>query len=176
MDLVRTRMGANEWLDWNENTKTFYGIAEDWQTRSKELGYPINTWIFEKNAAQQFVLQFDHVHRWIRTRNVRILGHTTSVRKNDDEYGIQMLRDRYRLGNVRLPYLVSDKSYFSSPAKTASDYLIREVTTYPQAITTDCAMAQYFLEYNLASIAASVNRKPKRAAPRPSWMKQKVAA
>lgn len=176
IDLHRGRMGANEWLDWNENTKEFYGIAHDWQLRSKQLGFPITHWIFEKNAAQQFVLQFDHVHRWIRKMGVRIIGHTTSIRKQDEEYGIQMLRDRYRYGNVRLPYLVPDKSYFSSPAKTASDYLIREATTYPQAITTDCLMAQYFLEYNLPQIAATVNRKPKRAAPRPSWMKQKAAA
>jgi transposase len=177
VDLIRKRMGANEWLDWNENSREFYGIAHDWQARSKELGFPITHWIFEKNAAQQFVLQFDHVHRWMRKFGVQIIGHTTTIRKQDEEYGIQMLRDRYRLGNVRLPYLISDKAYFSSPAKTASDFLIREATTYPQAITTDCLMAQYFLEYNLPTIAKGVTtNKRGHFARRPSFMRERAIA
>lgn len=176
MDLHRGRMGANEWLDWNENDKVHYGIAEDWQQRSVELGYPITHWIFEKNAAQQFVLQYDHINRWIRKRKVQIIGHTTTIRKQDEEYGIQMLRDRYAHGNVRLPYLISDKSYFTSPAKTASDFLIREATTYPHGITTDCLMSQYFLESNIENIAKGVFTPPRRQSKRPSWMRERAIA
>ncbi len=174
IDLHRARMEAPDWLDWNDNEKVFYGLAQDWQLRSRALGFPITHWIFEQNAAQRFVLQFDHVKRWMRSSSVSVIAHNTTVRKQDEEYGIQMLRDKYRFGNVRLPYLVSDKAYFSSPAKVASDHLIREATTYPQATYTDCLMAQYFLEYNLAQIVKPVREKRARQA-RPSWMRGRVA-
>lgn len=169
MDLHRARMEAPDWLDWNENDKVFYGLAHDWQQRSRQLGYPITHWIFEQNAAQRFVLQYDHVKRWMRKMGTGILAHNTTIRKQDEEFGIQMLRDRYRFGNVRLPYLVVDKAYFSSPAKIASDHLIREVTTYPQATYTDCAMAQYFLEYNLPLIAKPAISTSKFKMRRPTW-------
>jgi hypothetical protein len=176
MDLHRGRMGANEWLDWNENDKTFFGIAEDWQQRSVELGLPISHWIFEKNAAQRFVLQLDHVQRWVRKRSVQIIGHSTSMLKNDEELGLSMLRTRYLHGNVRLPYLVADRSYFSSPAKAASDHLIREVTTYPNAVTTDCLMAQYFLEFNLEAISRGTTVKRHVRARRPAFMRERAIA
>jgi hypothetical protein len=104
-------------------------------------------------------------------RNVKtqVMAHNTTIRKQDEEYGIQMLRERYRFGNVRLPYLVANQTYFSSPAKVASDHLIREVTTYPQATYTDCLMAQYFLEYNLPNIVhgvATSGRRPRSVRPR----------
>lgn len=170
MDLKRVKMGANDWLDWNENTKEFYGVAEDWQLRSRELGLPISHWVFEQNAAQRFVLQFSHFKRWQRKHGVQITAHNTTVRKLDDEFGVQMLADRYRFGNVRLPYLRAGSS-FLSPAKVASDHLIREVTTYPEAVTTDCLMAQYFFEYTLPQIAAAVlpSNKPRGRLRRPSW-------
>jgi transposase len=170
MDLHRARMDAPDWLDWNENTKQFYGLAHDWQLRADDLGWPITHWIFEQNAAQRFVLQFDHVKRWQRKVNTQILAHNTTVRKLDEDFGVQMLRDRYRFGNVRLPYLVEDRSFMSSPAKVASDHLIREVTTYPQATYTDCLMAQYFLEYNLPNIAHTPS--VRRATRRPGWMRR----
>lgn len=175
MDLHRARMEAPDWLGWNQNDSVFYGYAHDWQKRSRDLGYPISHWIFEQNAAQRFVLQQDHIKRWQRQMGVNILAHNTTVRKLDEEFGIQMLRDPYRFGNVRLPYLVSDKAYFSSPAKVASDHLIREATTYPQATYTDCLMAQYFLEYNLPNIVQPVRAKRARQA-RPSWMRGRVTA
>jgi hypothetical protein len=170
MDLHRARMEAPDWLDWNEHDKVYYGLAHDWQKRSRALGYPITHWVFEQNAAQRFVLQYRHVKRWQAQQRTSILAHNTTVRKLDEEYGIQMLRDRYRYGNVRLPYLIADKAYHSSPAKVASDHLIREATTYPQGVTSDCLMAQYFLEYNLEALA-------KEPAPmvqmwRPSFMRR----
>jgi hypothetical protein len=170
MDLYRARMESPDWLGWNENDHVFYGVAHDWQLRSRDLGYPITHWVFEQNAAQRFVLQQDHIKRWQRQMAVNIVAHNTTVRKLDDEFGVQMLRDIYRFGQVRLPYLIADKGYFSSPAKVASDHLIREVTTYPQATYTDCLMAQYFLEYNLPNIAHTPS--VRRATRRPGWMRR----
>ena len=169
MDLHRARMDSPDWLDWNENDKLFYGLAEDWQNRSRALGWPITHWIFEQNAAQRFVLQSDHVKRWIRRQSVNIIAHNTTIRKLDEEFGLQMLRDRYRFGNVRLPYKMSDEHWHGSPAKTASDHLIREVTTYPQTVYTDCMMSQWFFETNLAAISKPVVKSGKRQR-RPSWM------
>jgi hypothetical protein len=169
MDLHRAKMESPDWLDWNENDKVFYGLAHDWQRRSRELGFPITHWVFEQNAAQRFVLQHDHVKRWQRKYGVSIIAHNTTVRKLDEEYGIQMLRDRYRFGNVRLPYKAPERGYIRSPARTASDHLIREATTYPHGTTSDCLMAQYFLEYNLPALSRET--KPTRKLSRPSWMK-----
>lgn len=170
LDLHRGRMEAPDWLDWNENEKNFYGIAHDWQKRSRDLGFPITHWVFEQNAAQRFVLQHDHVKRWQRQMRVNIVPHNTTVKKLDEEFGVQMLRDRYRFGNVRLPYRLGAHGFMSSPAKVASDHLIREVTMYPQpGPSYDCLMAQYFLEFSLPSL--SHEEKPLTKLKRPNWMR-----
>jgi transposase len=177
LDLHRARMGANEWVDWNENDKVFYGLGHDWQNRSREMGVPITHWVFEKNAAQVFVLQFDHMHRWIRKMGVQVIGFDTTVRKSDEETGLPSLRGKYARGNVRLPYLIADKAYYSSPAKVASDYLIREATTYPNAVTTDCLMAQWFLEATIPQITKSITtNKRGNFARRPSFMRERAIA
>jgi len=56
MDLERKKMQANELLDWNANSRSFYGLMEEWQVRSKNLGYPITHWVVEVNAAQRYLL------------------------------------------------------------------------------------------------------------------------
>jgi hypothetical protein len=160
LDLVRQNMEAGDFLDWNANDKQFFGLMHDWQVRSKALGLPITHWIIEQNAAQKFLLQYDHVKRWQRLNHIELIGHNTTVLKLSEEYGIQMLANLYKFGNIRLPG--------KGISRTASLKLIYEATRYPDVSTTDCLMAQYFLEFNLPSLSKVRKEMPRLA--RPSWM------
>lgn len=168
LDLERASMEAGEFLDWNANDRQFFGLAEDWQLRSKRLGLPITHWIIEKNAAQRFLLQYDHVKRWISSRQVQIIGHNTTVMKLSEEYGIEMLANVYRFGNVRLPGKNTRFEGVKDNARTATMKLVWEATHYPNVSTTDCLMAQYFLEFNLPSLSRP--HREERPLRRPSWM------
>lgn len=170
LDIHRAKMDAPDLLDWNENSKVFHGIMEDWQSRSKRLGAPIGHWIIEQNAAQRFILQTDAIKRWQRLHAVDIIGHNTvAANKLDEDYGIQMLANRYRYGNVRLPGKTGN---WQSARAIVTQTLVQEATRYPEKGTTDdCLHAQWFMEYNLQYLA-----KPKKARqpqlPRPSWMRR----
>lgn len=162
MDHVRQVMDAPDFLDWNDLGGVFSGLMEDWQNGSREIGYPISTWIVENNAAQRFMLQYEHVKRWQRKHGVAIVPHSTGRNKLDADYGVQMLANKYRYGQIRLP----DKA---GAAHLASLKLIDEVTRYPDSSTDDCVMAQWFFEFHLPTLS-----KPKHTAQRlsrPSFMR-----
>lgn len=154
MDLERRAMPANELLDWNANDGRFYGLMEEWQQRSVKLGWPIKTWIVEVNAAQRFLLAYDHVRRWIAARSTAIVPHTTSVRKLDEDKGPWIVRDHFRYGRVRLP---GRNNVRPSMARVQSMKLVDEVTRYPNAgVTDDQVYACWFYFANLPKYSRSV--------------------
>lgn len=165
LDLERRIMDAPDFLDWNDNMGQFYGLMEEWQQRSRMLGLPITTWIVEINAAQRWLLQFDHTRRWRAVHHVDIVPHSTGMNKLDPEFGIQMLRSPYRHGQIRLPY--GDKD-----AQAASDALIKELTRYERGgkSSDDCVMANWFFEHHLPKLARPKQLRPPRL-PRPTWMR-----
>jgi hypothetical protein len=162
LDHVRRKMDAPAFLDWTESTRSFNGLAEDWQQRSIDLGWPITTWIVEANAAQRFMLVFEHVRRWLAYRRVSLIPHQTQQNKSDPAFGIQTLKGIYRHGLVRLPF----KNL--GPAYLASIKLIDEVTHWPSWRTEDTVMAQWFLEWHLPHLLPL--GKPLPRANRPSWL------
>lgn len=162
MDMERRAMDAPDFLDWNQAEACFYGVMEDWQQRSAQLGLPISTWIIEANAAQRFLLQYDHVRRWKAQWQTAIIPHQTSVRKLDPEYGIQTIASQWRFGRVRLP------NRKDTEGRWRQQQLVREVTTYPEGRTDDCVHAQWFLEYHLPRLSPDMNPLPRFK--RPSWM------
>lgn len=170
LDIHRAKMDAPDLLDWNENYKTFHGIMEDWQTRSTNLGIPITHWVVEQNAAQRFLLQYDHIKRWVRLHGTNIYPHNTvASNKLDPDYGIQMLQNRYRYGNVRLPGLTGN---WSSARAVVTNTLVKEATRYPDKGTTDdCLMGQWMFEHSLQYLAKPVRSKQPQL-PRPSWMRR----
>lgn len=169
MDLIRQSMDAPDFLDWNQNQGVFFGVMEEWQIRSKDLGYPITHWIVENNAAQRFILQYDHVRRWQRVHGVQVIAHSTHRNKTDPDFGIQMLKGIYRFGQVRLPAV--------GQGRLASLKLVDEVTRYPQTSTDDCLMAQWFGEFHLGQGALSrITEHEPTVMRRPTWMRRKVAA
>jgi hypothetical protein len=163
MDHIRQAMDAPSFLDWSNPTQAFAGVMENWQRRSVELGLPITTWIVEKNGAQNFMLQYEHVRRWLAQWRVRLIPHNTHSNKSDSQYGVQTLAGVYRYGLVRLPWMARTKGW------QASAKLVEEVTHWPGWRSDDTVMAHWFLEFNLPHLIPATKPLPK--ATRPSWMK-----
>ena len=146
IDHWRGKMDAPDFLSYDELGKGAYeGLMEEWQVKSERLGYPISTWIIERNAAQRYLLQYPHVRNWRVLHGVDVRGHNTDANKADEEFGISCLAQHYRLGRVRLPW--------KGEAKLTSLKLVDEVTRYPHGRTADCVMAQWFFEWNLPELS-----------------------
>lgn len=168
LESYRQKMDAPTFLDWNHGEGVFTGIAEEWWQRSVAMGHPIQYWIIESNAAQKFILQYDHFQRWSAQRNVNLIPHYTHSRnKADPDYGVQMLAGLYRHGQVRLP------GKQGTDARPHALLLVNEVTKWTPdghgANTDDCVMAQWFFEHNVPHI-----RTPRgNVVPmwRPSWIR-----
>lgn len=166
IDLHRERMDAPDFLDWSHTEKKFVGLAEDWFHNFAKLGVKLSWLIAEANAAHRHMLQYEHFHRWMRAHSVQVIGHSTQRNKADEELGVEMLKPRWRDGQVRLPG--------KGQARIQSLRLVDEVTRYPNSVTTDCLMAQWFLEHNLDRIwIAAPEDQPKLK--RPGWLKRRAA-
>jgi hypothetical protein len=165
MDLFRNTLDASAFLDFNAQDRVYYGIMEDWQRRSSALGLPITHWIVEQNAAQRFMLQYEHFRTWMQRRNVRVIGHDTGRNKADAEYGFEAsLQPIFRRGLLRLP------GFHDNVSRIASLRIVDEATRYPESPTDDTLMAIWFIEYNLRNIQA----KDPSLMPRyqvPSWVR-----
>jgi hypothetical protein len=167
LDMYRGTMDSPDFLDWVQGTNTYIGIMNDWQIRSESMGYPITHWIVENNAAQRFLLQYDFIKRWSRQHRTQIIGHSTyGKNKLDDNFGVQMLKNIYRLGLCRFPG--AGRGHITALP------LITEVTRYPEGSTDDCLMAQWFFEYWLPTLARPVASSKKLS--RPSWVRNVVNA
>lgn len=166
MDLERKTMEAGDFLDWNHAGGRWTGLMEEWWQRSNDVGLPITTWVVEQNAAQRFMLQYEHVRRWVAARDVQIIGHDTYRNKADPKMGVTSLAPHYRFGRVRLPW--------RGEGRMATLRLRSEVTKWPKARNDDCVMAQWFLEWNLPNIYAPPVDIPDE--PRPSWVRRREPA
>ena len=160
IDLLRRKMDAPDFLDFDSSKGRFVGVMDEWQDASRTLGFPIQAWIVEANAAQRFMLQYDHVRRWRSLHSVDIIPHTTSRNKSDPQFGVETLAPHWRYGRVRLPG--------RGDGKVVSMRLIDEVTKYPHGRTDDCVMAEWFFEWNLPNL--SVPGEAVQTAWRPSWV------
>ena len=146
MDLERSPMQADEFLDFNIAQQKHTGLLDEWVQTSIDLRLPITHVIVEDNAAQRFLLQYNHVRTWMAKRNVEIIPHSTHRNKSDPDYGVDSIRQHYQFGRVRLPYKRDSDGW------VCSTRLISEVTQYPHGRTDDIVMAHWFLEWNLPRI------------------------
>ena len=165
MDMVRQKMDAPDFLDYHPDSRSFVGVMEDMQSISESLGFPISTWVVEQNAAQRFLLQYDHVRRWRALHGVDIIAHSTNRNKSDKDYGIETLAPHYRYGRVRLPW--------RNEGKIISMKLVDELTHYPYGRTDDCVMANWFLEWNLPNLYTPSHQR-RSTAWRPTWLKARA--
>lgn len=163
VDLHRKRMTAPDLLEWNHARGVFTGVLEDWFQSSKDAGKPLTHVIVETNAAQRFLLQYDHATRWSRERGVQLISHHTgSHNKADPKLGVGSLGPEYRHGRVRLPGHVLTRSQILP--------LYNEVTRYPDSGTTDQVMAHWFLRWGAEQHFIAKNPEPYRL-DRPSWLR-----
>ena len=164
MDLERRyNMPADELIDWNNATQAFGGLMEDWQDRSVSLGWPIKRWIVERNGAQRFLLQFEHVRRWQQKWRVDIVPHETGANKANPDYGVKSVAGVWKYGLIRLPGKQKTRARFTSLK------LVEEVTHWPEWSTDDCVMAHWFSEWHLPNMTPRSKPIPRQA--RPSWLK-----
>lgn len=164
LDLHREKMEAPDFLDWSSSLNTFTGLAEDWRFLFDRAGVRMSHVIVEINAAQRFMLQYQHFHRWMREKRIEVTGHSTQRNKSDPEYGVQMLASIWKFGQIRLP------GSSIGHGKVHALRLVDEVLRYPNSTTTDCIMAQWFLEFAIPRlyVPAADASIPKW---RPSWMR-----
>ena len=160
ISLHRAKMEAPDFLDYNLGNQCYTGLMDEWQQASRQLGFPIQYWIWEQNAAARFFLQYDLVKRWASLNGVEILGHNTARNKADEDLGVSSIREHYQYGRVRLPG--------RGDGKTESLKLIDEVTKYGQARTDDCVLAHWFFEWNLPNLHRTVRQISRQS--RPSWL------
>ena len=161
MDLARQPMEADEFLDFNYPAQKHTGLLEEWWQTSADLGLPIQHVIVEDNAAQRFLLQYNHVRTWMAKRGVEIIPHSTHRNKSDPLYGVQTIGQHYQFGRVRLPYKRDSDGF------VCSQRLIDEVTHYPHGRTDDIVMSHWFLEWNLPRIYSADEAEGKTWVP--SW-------
>lgn len=162
VDLRRKRMEAPDLLDWNHARRAWTGHLEDWWQASAEIDRRITTVIVEANAAQRFLLQYDHAVRWAMTRGVELIAHQTQINKSDPKFGIGALAPHFRHGRVRLP---------GHPlSRPELQPMVYELTHYPDAPTTDTVMMTWFLYWSAERLFVPRMDKPYAFA-RPSWLR-----
>lgn len=172
MELVRNKLSADQFLNWNPDAKDdehhgYSGVLEDMWYLSNRLGRPFKILIIERNGAQRFLGQLDYFRRWCAFRGVSYYPHDTMSNKADENYGVQILRDLYRTGRVRLP----NKATHGDMGHMISRQLVDEVTVWPDGLTTDCVMAQWFLEWWIPRIVMpDIAGMPKHK--RQSWLRR----
>lgn len=164
IDLERKRMEAPDLLDWNNATQEFTGLLEDWYQASVAAGHPLQYVIVEANAAQRFILQYDHARRWSATRGVQLVSHQTQRNKSDEKLGVHTLAPEYRFGRVRWPG--------HQLTRTQILPFYNEVTRYPDSATTDCVMQHWFLRMNAETLFTRKLAKPPTFA-RPTWIRER---
>jgi hypothetical protein len=172
IDHYRGKLTAPDFLGWDINKGEWTGLLEEWWQSTKRQGQPFTHVIVEQNAAQRFLLQYDHVKKWMAARSVVILGHNTHGNKTDEKYGVTTIAPHWRYGRVRLPGNRFDGSRGRSMA------LVDEVTRWPESRTEDCVMAEWFVEYVWQKqLRTAMSRPPTPPSqPRPGWLRRKPAA
>lgn len=163
IDLYRGKLDAPGFLDLNHARNEYTGIMEEWQARSVQLGARISHWIVEINAAQRFLIQYDHFKQWQIKWGIQMIPHSTGRNKSDPDYGVETIAPHYQFGRVRLPG--------RDEGMLRSHRLIDEVTRYQKNSpnrSDDCIMAHWFFEWQLPNI-----KNPKKIVTtekRPSWL------
>ena len=165
IDMVRAPMDAPDFLDWNQQSGEFTGLLQSWVLRARDEHRPITHLIVEQNAAQRFMLQYDHFKRWTAINSVRLTSHDTGRNKSDPAFGVQAIAPHYKFGRIRLPGNKLDGSRQSMMP------LVKEVTEYPNGTTDDCVMMHWFLVWNAQKLFRPANLDAPTFE-RPSWIKR----
>jgi hypothetical protein len=167
LDMHRGKMDGPDLLDWNTNLREHTGLLAEWQSRAKKLGFPINFLIVEKNGAQRFLLQYMWFRNWLSQNSIQCRPHETQSNKSDPDLGVETIKHHYKFGRVNFP---------GTPAgRLMAAPLVRELTHYPDVSTTDCVMANWFLEFQLQFLVIEEEDPPNLYDDMPSWLNRDTA-
>lgn len=165
VELYRRKMGSEEFLSEDADTRILSGLIEEIRVRAVDLGHPIEALIIEINAAQRYLMSQPHVQRWATAHDVSLMPHLTSnVTKNTAEMNLTSISDFFRQGLTRLPY--GDEE-----AKHAVTLLRRELLTWPDGQTDDLVMTTWFA-LRAATLSYADTSKPPPKFERPSWVRR----
>lgn len=165
LDLVNRRMESPDLLDLNYDSKQFFGVLEEWRQMYVAIGRPLQCVVIENNAAQRYLLQASHVRRWGEVHGIRLMGHSTTLRKLDESLGtVGLCRPQWEFGRMSLPGK-------SSEARATVKVLGDQACRWPVE-PNDQVMGHYFFEAVLSELVDAVRPRPTRTAWRPSWMTQ----
>jgi hypothetical protein len=151
INLMRARLSAGAFLDYDMTKRAFSGIQDQWQLKSIEMGWPIKLWIMEQSAAQRYLFQHRWVQEWMKVRGTAILGHETNRNKADPEYGVETIGPRYKRGNVSLPFDQSDPR-----TRVVIGEFVKELTEWPDGLTEDMVMGQWFHHFRRPTYTTSL--------------------
>ena len=161
VDIERVKLSAEEVLGYNTQTGEYSGLMEEWQERSRDMGYPISHWIVEINAAQRFLLAHDFVRRWQATNRVNVVPHTTTRNKLDENLGVEaLIPPVIRSGAMRFPSMRGNWKTLA-----ALDELTK--WTRDKKNGTDICMAIWFALLTMPNLTTA--KAPPRQW-RPSWL------
>jgi hypothetical protein len=99
---------------------------------------------------------------WCAQNSVVLKPHSTQTNKTDQDFGVETIKNHYRFGRVRLPG--------SQAGREMAAPLIKELTAYPNSVTTDCIMANWFMEFQLQYLVAEFEELPSLYNDIPEWM------
>lgn len=143
MDLLRVRITAGTFIDYDIKKRQYSGIAEDWTNRSQMMGWPIGLWILEQNAAQRYIFQNSWVNEWMKSHHMSIKGHQTGRNKADPDLGVETVAPRFRQGRLDLPFDQDDLV-----TQVRVNEFTKEFTEWPDSLYTDSVMSYWFHHAN----------------------------
>jgi hypothetical protein len=134
----KRRMGSQDLLSEDYDSREFSGLLEEIRVRSHQIGHPLAGVVVEINAAQKYLLSQPHMQRWALVHDITLIPHITSpMTKTTSEHNVTSISDFFRQGKVRLPYADIE-------ARTFVNNLARELVTWPDGQTDDLVMSTWF--------------------------------
>ena len=119
-----------------------YLLLERWQETYGSLDYLI----FEVNDYARWFLQNREVQEWQKRFSVRVIPHTTSRNKADQDLGFSSLASDIEFGRVRLPY-------GNGPARIMTSRFVDEATNWTSPRDTDDQLlALWFIKNNYQAL------------------------
>lgn len=160
VDIFNGSLQASEFLDYNFEQGQFNGLLERWYQKYLDKGLTTRFVVVEVNAAQRYLLQSRQAQQWSAQRHATFVPHTTTIKKNDPQYGVQALSPLFQFGQMRLP------------GKGENPHLqefIGQLLAWPTLKYDDLLMSCYFLEAAWQNVSVNFQKTPTFW--RPSWMR-----
>jgi hypothetical protein len=161
IDIYTDSMQVSEFLDYSYESGAFGGILERWYHKYYDKGVRLRYLICEVNAAQRWLLQSRMAQQWSAQRSCALVAHSTTIKKNDQDYGVQSLRNLFEFGKIRLP------------GRGEHEHLnefLNQCYAFPAGKYNDLVMSAWFLEAQWVNISSPIRNTPTLWTP--TWMRK----